>query len=161
MSMLRYAALRKQNMTEESTLSELIRGAILFAMRSCEYLEVGGGERRTKKLRLRNIRFDLSSEDGSSYTLALISTEQTRYPSISNTRKTNPATTYHATQQQKPTTQSGSRMGDDCPTHSELPKHQPRVPSEPSVGTGWQTTPHHFPQRPHLPPKTDQGARKS
>jgi len=56
MSMLRYAALRKQNMTEESTLSELIRGAIFVAMRSCEYLEVAGGERRTKKLRLRNIR---------------------------------------------------------------------------------------------------------
>jgi len=57
MSMLQHAALRQQNTQEESALSELFRGAIFFAMRSCEYLEVTGGERRTKKLRLRNLRF--------------------------------------------------------------------------------------------------------
>lgn len=37
--------------------SQLIRGAFFFAMRSCEYLTVPGPERKTKRLRLRNLVF--------------------------------------------------------------------------------------------------------
>jgi len=38
-------------------MGQLVRGAFFFAMRSCEYLKVSGHERRTKLLRLRNLRF--------------------------------------------------------------------------------------------------------
>jgi hypothetical protein len=50
-------ALTKFNDCEEAiTTHQLYRGAFFFAMRSCEYMETVG-ERRTKKLRLRNFRF--------------------------------------------------------------------------------------------------------
>ena len=44
--------------TERSkAISDLCTGAYFFAMRSCEYLAVTGPKRKTKRLRLRNIRF--------------------------------------------------------------------------------------------------------
>jgi hypothetical protein len=39
---------------------QLLRGAFFFGMRSCEYLEVSG-PRRTKRLRLKNLRFFIGS----------------------------------------------------------------------------------------------------
>jgi hypothetical protein len=63
MSMLQYAATRRQNTVEEKALSQLYRGAIFFAMRSCEYVEYKGKKRRTKKLCLRNIRFFLGKRE--------------------------------------------------------------------------------------------------
>jgi hypothetical protein len=44
---------------EATATHELLRGAFFFAMRSCEYLEVQG-ERRTKRLCIRNFRFYLN-----------------------------------------------------------------------------------------------------
>jgi len=38
-------------------IGQLTGGAFFFAMRSCEYLKVSGPKRRTKLLRLRNLRF--------------------------------------------------------------------------------------------------------
>ena len=38
-------------------VADLCTGAFFFAMRSCEYLSVGGHPRKTKRLRLRNLRF--------------------------------------------------------------------------------------------------------
>ena len=38
-------------------IADLCSGAFFFAMRSCEYLSVSGPPRKTKRLRLRNIRF--------------------------------------------------------------------------------------------------------
>jgi hypothetical protein len=50
-------ALTKFNDCEEAiTTHQLYRGASFYAMRCCEYMETSG-ERRTKKLRLRNFRF--------------------------------------------------------------------------------------------------------
>ena len=47
---------------------QLSTGALFYAMRSCEYIKVSGLERRTKKIRLEDIRFfqgnqELSHED--------------------------------------------------------------------------------------------------
>jgi hypothetical protein len=48
----------KVNFTPEDVAThECLRGAFFFAMRSCEYLKVEGTERRTKLLRVRNLRF--------------------------------------------------------------------------------------------------------
>lgn len=48
----------KNNLTEcDVAAGQLTRGAFFFGMRSCEYLKVSGYARRTKLLRLRNIRF--------------------------------------------------------------------------------------------------------
>ena len=41
----------------QQAIGELVIGAFFFAMRSCEYLEVATKEGKTKRLRLRNIRF--------------------------------------------------------------------------------------------------------
>ena len=41
----------------DQALGQLAFGALFFGMRSCEYLTVSGEERKTKKLKLRNIRF--------------------------------------------------------------------------------------------------------
>jgi hypothetical protein len=42
----------------DEAVNELVRGAFFFAMRSCEYLRVPASEqRRTKLLRLQNLRF--------------------------------------------------------------------------------------------------------
>ena len=38
-------------------IADLCTGAFFFAMRSCEFLSVGGLPRKTKRLRVRNIRF--------------------------------------------------------------------------------------------------------
>ena len=38
-------------------IADLCTGAFFFAMRSCEYLTVSGTARKTKRLRLRNLRF--------------------------------------------------------------------------------------------------------
>lgn len=47
---------------EDKALSRLSIGAYFFAMRSCEYLHVSG-ERRTRRLQLRNIRFFRGSRE--------------------------------------------------------------------------------------------------
>ena len=48
-----------KNRTTERTraIADLCTGAFFFAMRSCEYLTVSGTDRKTKRLRLRNLRF--------------------------------------------------------------------------------------------------------
>ena len=50
--------LHKDRSTERArAIADLCTGAFFFAMRLCEYLHVQGTERKTKQLRLRNIRF--------------------------------------------------------------------------------------------------------
>lgn len=56
LSMIRAGLTRSSNSPLQQAMSELFCGAIFFAMRSCEYLNVQG-TRRTKLLRVRNIRF--------------------------------------------------------------------------------------------------------
>jgi hypothetical protein len=60
--MLRAATTRAANTPVQQATSELFCGAIFFAMRSCEYLDVKG-PRRTKLLRLRNIRFFIGKRE--------------------------------------------------------------------------------------------------
>ena len=43
-------------------IGELTTGALFFGMRSCEYLQVNGG-RKTKLLRLKNIRFFIQKRE--------------------------------------------------------------------------------------------------
>ena len=48
----------EDNLTEcDVAAGQLTRGAFFYGMRSCEYLKVSGYVRRTKLLRLKNIRF--------------------------------------------------------------------------------------------------------
>ena len=50
--------LHKNRSTERSSaIADLCTGPFFFAMRSCEYLSVTGQERKTRQIRLRNIRF--------------------------------------------------------------------------------------------------------
>ena len=50
--------LLKNRTTERSiAIAQLCIGAFFFAMRSCEYLSVSGPARKTKRLRIRNLRF--------------------------------------------------------------------------------------------------------
>lgn len=44
-------------------IAELCTGAFFFAMRSCEYLSVGGLPRKTKRLRIRNLRFFMKGKE--------------------------------------------------------------------------------------------------
>ena len=46
-----------RNTERNKAIGELIVGAFFYAMRSCEYLTVAAGERKTKRLKLKNIRF--------------------------------------------------------------------------------------------------------
>lgn len=48
---------RLQTTPRLQAIANLCTGAFFFAMRSCEYLSVGGLPRKTKRLRLRNIKF--------------------------------------------------------------------------------------------------------
>jgi hypothetical protein len=57
LDLLRYARDRLANTAHETAIAQLFRGAIFFAMRSCEYLDIEGTPRRTKKLCVRNLRF--------------------------------------------------------------------------------------------------------
>ena len=56
-----YKMEEEANSQTEIAISQLARGALLFAMRSCEYSQVGNNpsdnNRKTKLLRVRNIRF--------------------------------------------------------------------------------------------------------
>ena len=53
--------LKDARTNEETAIAQLTTGALFFAMRSCEYSHTNGdpfgGERKTKLLRIRNIRF--------------------------------------------------------------------------------------------------------
>ena len=56
--------LYKHNKTNRTcALADLCTGAFFFAMRSCEYLRVSGSNRKTKRLRLRNLRFYLNGNE--------------------------------------------------------------------------------------------------
>ena len=44
-------------------IADLCTGAFFFAMRSCEYLSVSGPQRKTKRLRLANLRFFLKNKE--------------------------------------------------------------------------------------------------
>ena len=47
---------RNRFTTRNKVIGQLTTGALFFGMRSCEYLKVDG-ERKTKLLRVRNLRF--------------------------------------------------------------------------------------------------------
>ena len=50
--------LYKNKSTERTkAIADLCTGAFFFAMRSCEYLSVNGNDRKTKRLKLHNLRF--------------------------------------------------------------------------------------------------------
>jgi hypothetical protein len=60
--------LKIQSTEADITCGHLSAGALFYAMLSCEYVKVSGLERRTKKIRLQDIRFfhgtqELSHED--------------------------------------------------------------------------------------------------
>ena len=59
--------LQKARTPNEIAISELTSGALFFAMRSCEYTHTSGdpfsGERKTKLLRVRNVRFFNNTEE--------------------------------------------------------------------------------------------------
>jgi len=46
-----------KNNARNRAIGELVIGAFFYAMRSCEYLSVSSTERKTKQLRLKNLRF--------------------------------------------------------------------------------------------------------
>ena len=56
MSLLRKVSDLKNN-ARNKAIGELVIGAFFYAMRSCEYLSVSSAERKTKRLRLKNLRF--------------------------------------------------------------------------------------------------------
>lgn len=54
---------RHKKTNRSQAIADLCTGAFFFAMRSCEYLTVSGSLRKTKRLRLRNLRFYLNGKE--------------------------------------------------------------------------------------------------
>jgi len=75
----------------DEAMGQLACGAFFFGMRSCEYLVVAGEKRKTKRLKIRNIRFFKNNIEIRDKTSALILFADTviQYSSYLNSRKIN------------------------------------------------------------------------